>query len=168
MPESERVAVARPRRASLVLAHLLPLVAIVTVIGVLDGRVSALRALPFIGALFGLGLLFNLWYWGWNGVDADEHGLIEVIRGRDRRTVAWDDILSASYLGGSFMWGMVGSISSGVHLQTTLPTPERLFEYDGELTIGRLQPLFFWERDAVEAEATEVLRRFLGGRVNEP
>jgi hypothetical protein len=49
-----------------------------------------------------------------------------------------------------------------------LPTPERLFEYDGELTIGRLQPLFFWERDAVEAEATEVLRRFLGGRVNEP
>jgi hypothetical protein len=126
------------------------------------------RALPFIGALFGLGLLFNLWYWGWNGIDADEHRLIEVIRGRDRRTVAWDDILSASYLGGSFMWGMVGSISSGVHLETTLPTPERLFEYEGELTIGRLQPLFFWERDAVEAEATEMLRRFLGSRVNDP
>jgi hypothetical protein len=42
MAESERVAVARPRRASLVLAHLLPLVAIVTVVGVLDGRTSAL------------------------------------------------------------------------------------------------------------------------------
>jgi hypothetical protein len=168
MAESERVAVARPRRASLVLAHLLPLVAIVTVVGVLDGRTSALQALPILGTLFGLGLLFNLWYWGWNEVDADEHGLIEVIRGRDRRTVAWDDVLSASYLGGSFLWGMVGSISSGVHLQTTLPTPERLFEYEGELTIGRLQPLFFWERDAVEAEATEVLRRFLGSRVADP
>jgi hypothetical protein len=136
-----------------------PLVAIVTVIGVLDGRVSALRALPFIGTLFGLGLLFNLWYWGWNGVDADEYGLIEVIRGRDRRTVAWDHILSASYLGGSFLWGMAGSISSGVHLQATLPTPERLFQYEGELTIGRLQPLFFWERDAVEAARRGSARR---------
>jgi hypothetical protein len=168
MPEPERVAVAQPLRASLVLAHLLPLVAIVTVIGVLDGRASALQALPILGTLFGLVLLFNLWYWGWNRVDADEHGLIEVIRGRDRRTVAWDDILAASYLGGSFMWGMAGSISSGVHLETTLPTPERLFQYEGELTIGRLQPLFFWERGAVETEATEVLRRFLGNRVNDP
>jgi hypothetical protein len=52
--------------------------------------------------------------------------------------------------------------------ETTLPTPPRLFEYDGELTIGRLQPLFFWERAAVEAEATEVLRTYLGERVNDP
>jgi hypothetical protein len=82
--------------------------------------------------------------------------------------VVWNDILTASYLGGSFLWGMAGSISSGVHLQTTLPTPARLFQYAGGLTIGRLQPLFFWEREAVEAEAAEVLRRFLGSRVVDP
>lgn len=165
---SERDTVARPRRASLVLAHLLPLVAIGAVIAVLDSLAFALQALPFFTAVFGLGLLFNLWYWGWNTIEADEHGLSEAIRGRVRRTVAWDDIVSASYLGGSFMWGMHGSISSGVALHTTLQTRPRLFEYDGELTIGRLQPLFFWERAAVEAEATEVLRTYLGERVNDP
>ncbi len=164
----EHDTVARPRRASLVLAHLLPLVAIVAVIAVLDSPAFALQALPFFAAVFGLGLLFNLWYWGWNAIEADEHGLSEVIRGRVRQTVAWDDIISASYLGGSFLWGMPGSISSGVALETTLPTPPRLFEYDGELTIGRLQPLFFWERAAVEAETTEVLRTYLGERVNDP
>jgi hypothetical protein len=113
---SERDTVARPRRASLMLAHLLPLVAIVAVIAVLDSLAFALQALPFFAAVFGLGLLFNLWYWGWNAIEADEHGLSEVIRGRDRRTVAWGDIVSASYLGGSFLWGMHGSISSGVAL----------------------------------------------------
>jgi hypothetical protein len=102
------------------------LVAIVTVIGVLDGRASALQALPFIGTPFGLGLLFNLWYWGWNGVYADEHGLIEVIRGRDRRTVAWDDILSASYLAGSFMWGMATRACQGHRsIGTSGPTPPK-------------------------------------------
>jgi hypothetical protein len=159
----ERVTVARPRRASLVLAHLLPLVVVVAVIGILDGPGLALQALPYFATLFGLVLLLNLWYWGWNAIEADKHGLIEVIRGRDRRKVAWDDSLSASYHGGSFLW----SISAGVDLETTLQTPSRLFQYDGELTVGRLQPLFFWERDAVEAEATEVLRRFLGNRVND-
>jgi hypothetical protein len=164
----ERVTVARPRRASLVLAHLLPLVVIVAVIEILDGPGLALQALPYFATLFGLVLLLNLWYWRWNVIEADEHGLIEVIRGRDRRKVAWDDILSASYEGGSYLWGMAGSISSGVDLNTTMETPPRLFQYDGELTIGRLQPSFPWERDAVEAEATEVLRRFLGSRVNGP
>jgi hypothetical protein len=141
---------------------------VVAVIGVLDSRASALLALPYLGTLFGLVLLLNQWYWGWNAIEADEHGLIEVIRGRDRRKVAWDDILSASYEGGSFLWGMAGSISAGVDLETTSQTPPRLFPYDGELTVGRLQPSFSWERDAVEAEATEVLRRILGSRVIGP
>jgi len=164
----DKIAVARPRRTSLVLAHLLPATAVAAIIAALDGFWSALQALPLIGTLFGLALLFNLWYWGWNAVYADKHGLIEVVRGRDRRRVVWDDILSASFLGGSFMGGMAGSISSGVHLATTVQTPQKLLQYDGEFTIGRLRPLFFWERNAVEAEATAVLRGFLGDRVNDP
>jgi hypothetical protein len=164
---SERVTVARPRRASLVLAHLPPLVAIVAVIAVLDSPTFALQALPFFAAAFGLAALFNLWYWGWNTIEADEHGLSEVIRGRVRRTVAWEDITSAYFDSGSYMLGMAGSISSGVELHTTLQTPPRMLHLDGELTVGRLQPWFPWERDAVEAQATDVLRRFLGERVTE-
>jgi hypothetical protein len=97
---SERPAVARPRRSSIVLAHLLPLVALMAGIAAVEGRQVALQTLPVLGTLFGLGLLLNLSYWGWNAVDAADDGLIEVICGHDCRKVAWEDIVSATYLGG--------------------------------------------------------------------
>jgi hypothetical protein len=159
----ERVTVARPRRASLVLAHLLPLVVVVAVIGILDGPGLALQALPYFATLFGLVLLLNLWYWGWNAIEADKHGLIEVIRGRDRRKVVWDDSLSASYHGGSFLW----SSSSGVDLETTCRRRRGCSSTTGSSRWGGYSRCSSGSATLVEAEATEVLRRFLGNRVND-
>ena len=165
---SERHLVARPRRSSLVLAHVLTLAIMLSVVGLLEGLPAARWASPYLVLLVGLGLLFNLWYWGWNAIVADEDGLTEIIRGRTRRRVAWDDILAAYYREGDYLWGMAGSMNTGVLLLTTLKTPPRLFQDDGELTLGRLHPLFFWERRAAEAEAADVLRHYLGDRFHGP
>lgn len=121
---SERVTIAGPRRASLVLAHLVSIVWIVAVGSLVGDRAFVLEALPLLAALVALVLHFDL-------------------------------------------RGMAGSISSAVDLESKLETPVGMWQSDGEVTVGRVQPLFFWERSAAEAEATETLRRFLGSRVVE-